>query len=362
MWTVEHSVTTSAPAHEVWLRYQDTDTWPEWNAAVGAVRLDGPFATGTTGTLAPPDQEPLPFTLVSVTVDVGYVSETAIADTVSLRTSAALTPLEDGGTRITHRVDLVGPAADFFAQSFGPALTAGLPKTVAALAEAARPRALIVVTSHDQLGDTGRSTGAYLSEVSDAWQVFTAAGYRVELASVRGGKPPLEAVTADDPLLAADPGFLADSATPGSLDPARYRIIFVAGGHGAVWDLPDDKDLATLISTGHQNGAVVAAVCHGAAALINAVGPDGRPLVAGRRVAAFTNDEERAVGMTAIVPFLLADALVSQGAVHDSAPSFMPHTVVDGRLVTGQNPASAAAVAEAAVAVLRPATAAQRAT
>jgi putative intracellular protease/amidase len=219
------------------------------------------------------------------------------------------------------------------------------------------PAALLVLTSHDTLGDTGRSTGAYLSEVADAWKVFTDAGYRVEVVSVRGGKPPLEAVNESDPTQRA---FLADpvmastmdsTPRPGEVDPSRYRIVFVAGGHGAAWDLPGDADLAALIRDVYEAGGVVAAVCHGPAALVDVMLSDGRYLVDGRRVSAFTNDEERAVGMTRIVPYLLADRLAGRGAVPDAAPPFIPHVVVDGRLVTGQNPPSAGWVAAEAVRV-----------
>lgn len=218
-------------------------------------------------------------------------------------------------------------------------------------------RALLALTSRDTLGETGRPTGAYLSEVVDAWRVFTAAGYDVEVVSVRGGRPPLEAVNPDDPGHRAfldDPVMrarMADTPTARELDPARYAIVLVAGGHGAVWDLPGDAGLVELLGRVYDDGGVVAAVCHGPAALLDVVLSDGSPLVRGKRVAAFTNDEERAVGMTAIVPFLLADALRARGAEHDAVPPFLPHVVVDERLVTGQNPPSAAEVAEQAVAV-----------
>ncbi len=219
------------------------------------------------------------------------------------------------------------------------------------MTEPGRPAALIALTSHDTLGDTGRSTGAYMSELADAWSVFTGAGYEVDVVSVRGGKPPLEAVNPDDPVQQA---FLADAGMaskmdstprPAEVDPGRYRIVFVAGGHGAAWDLPADRDLAALIRDVYEGGGVVSAVCHGPAALVNVVLSDGSYLADGKWVSAFTNDEERAVGMTSIVPFLLADKLVDRGARHDAAPPFMPHVVVDGRLVTGQNPPSAKLVA-----------------
>jgi uncharacterized protein YndB with AHSA1/START domain len=134
MWTYEHSVEAAATPEAVWSYYRDVASWPSWNAAVGRVELDGPFAAGTTGALSPPDQGPLPFRIVEATENRGYVSETEIAETVTLRSTSELTPLDDGRTRIRHRVDLVGPAAEFFGKSFGPQLTAGVPRTVETLA------------------------------------------------------------------------------------------------------------------------------------------------------------------------------------------------------------------------------------
>jgi len=219
-------------------------------------------------------------------------------------------------------------------------------------------RAVLALTSHDTLGDTGRHTGAYMSEVVDAWEVLTAAGYDVHLTSVLGGRPPLEAVDEADPRHRAfldDPTMrsrLANTRRAGELDPADYALVFVAGGHGAAWDLPDDAGLAALIRGVYETEGVVAAVCHGPAALVNVRLSDGSYLVEGRQVSSFSNDEERAVGMTGIVPFLLADKLTERGAKYVSAPSFIPYVVADGRLVTGQNPPSATAVAQRAVELL----------
>lgn len=363
MWSVEHSAVTTAPPEAVWRRYRDVSTWPEWNGAAESVVLEQEFATGAHGTLTPPNQGPLPFRVVEATENVGYTSETSIADTVTLRLVSRLEPLPDGGTRITHRAELDGPAAQHFAHSFGPVLAAGVPRTLAALAEAAARdagnhvrRALLVLTSTSEIGDTGRPTGAYMSEVAEAWCVFKDAGYRVEVVSVLGGKPPLEAVDQQNPVQRTfldDPTMsrlMADTPRPADIDATQFDIVFVAGGHGAVWDLPHDKDVAGMLADAYQRGAVIAAVCHGPAAFLNVTLPDGTWLVSGRRVAAFTNDEERAVGMASTVPFLLADALVERGARHQAGPSFMPRVEIDGTLVTGQNPASATGVAEAAVA------------
>jgi uncharacterized protein YndB with AHSA1/START domain len=134
MWSTEFTIDTTTPPSAVWRLLADVDSWPRWNGAVGQVELDGPFAAGTTGRLTPPAQESLPFRLVEVDPERGYVSETAIADTVTLRAENSITAVGDGGSRIRLRVRLTGPAADYFGESFGPAIAAGLPATGAALA------------------------------------------------------------------------------------------------------------------------------------------------------------------------------------------------------------------------------------
>ncbi len=217
-------------------------------------------------------------------------------------------------------------------------------------------RVLIALTSHHQLGATGRATGFYASEAAHPWAVFADAGYQVELVSVRGGQPPVDGRDDSDPdqkaFFAEYADALGATAAPAQLDPARYDAIFFAGGHGTMWDFPTDEALAQLARTIYENGGVLAAVCHGPAALVNLHLSDGTPLVAGKRVAAFTNSEERAVGLDGVVPFLLADALIARGAVHVAAPDFAANVVRDGRLVTGQNPASARGVAEQVVQAL----------
>jgi putative intracellular protease/amidase len=137
------------------------------------------------------------------------------------------------------------------------------------------------------------------------------------------------------------------------LDPAGYDAVLFAGGHGAMWDFPSDPGLAAFTRELYERGGVVAAVCHGPAALAGLTLSDGSPLVAGKRIAAFTDSEESAAGLTEVVPFLLQSRLEELGAKHTGAPDWQPHVVTDGRLVTGQNPASSAGVAEAVVAVLK---------
>ncbi len=217
---------------------------------------------------------------------------------------------------------------------------------------------LIALTSHDQLGDTGRSTGFYLPEAAEPWEVFTQAGYQVDLVSVRGGTPPMDGVDLSDATqnaFLADPRIseqLAATPRPTDIDAARYDAIFYAGGHGAMWDLPDDPALAAVARDIYEAGGAVAAVCHGPAGLVNITLSDGSYLVEGKSVAAFTNDEEAAVGLAGVVPFLLQSTLGERGAKHSGTPNFTAHVVVDGRLVTGQNPASAVGVAAALVEIL----------
>ncbi|MFD5099370.1 type 1 glutamine amidotransferase domain-containing protein [Streptomyces albidochromogenes] len=217
---------------------------------------------------------------------------------------------------------------------------------------------LIALTSHDRLGDTGRSTGFYLPEAAHPWKVFTDAGYDVDLVSVRGGKPPVDGADTSDPIqraflddakIAAQ---LAATPRPQDIDAADYDAILYVGGHGTMWDFADDQVLAGLARDIYEADGVVAAVCHGPAGLVNIVLSDGTHLVDGKNVTAFTNGEEAAVGLTDVVPFLLQSVLEERGAKHIGAPNFEAHVVVDGRLVTGQNPASATGVAEAVVKTL----------
>jgi putative intracellular protease/amidase len=217
---------------------------------------------------------------------------------------------------------------------------------------------LIVLTSHGILGRTGKATGYYLPELSHALAEFRAAGLAVDFASPQGGKPPMDGVDRKDPKNAAvldDSALMQRLGTTKKLsevDIANYDAIYVPGGHGTVWDLPDDAHLQRIIATLWQRGGVVGAVCHGPAALVNVKLEDGRYLVDGQRVAAFTDDEERAAGLDGVVPFLLASTLKSRGARHEQVGLWQPLAVVGERLVTGQNPASTQKVASAMVALL----------
>ena len=233
---------------------------------------------------------------------------------------------------------------------------------VAGVAQSSAPTdkpVLIVLTSHGVKGDTGQPTGFYLGEVTHPLAVFEAAGLKVEFASVQGGEPPVDGLDLNDAINARywnDATFrTAIRTTPSvdSIDPARYAAVLYAGGHGTVWDFPDSVGVQRIGRDIYEAGGVVGAVCHGPSALVNLKLSDGRYLVEGKQVAAFTDDEERAVKLENVVPFLLASTLQQRGARHQAADNWQVNVVTDGRLVTGQNPQSAHAVGEAIVAALQ---------
>ncbi len=222
---------------------------------------------------------------------------------------------------------------------------------------------LIVLTSHDRLGDTGRPTGFWLEELAAPYYALTDAGAGVTLASPAGGRPPLDPKSdAPDGQTAATRRFHADPAAQARLagtarladvSAGDFDAAFYPGGHGPMWDLPGDPASVALVEAFARAGKPVAAVCHGPAALVNARGPGGEYLVAGKRVTGFSNGEERAVGLAGVVPFLLEDRLKERGGVYSQGADWAPHVQVDGQLVTGQNPASSEPVAAALLALLR---------
>lgn len=212
---------------------------------------------------------------------------------------------------------------------------------------------LFVLTSHGMKGDSGQPTGFYLGEVTHPLAVLDAAGIKVEFASIKGGEPPVDGLDLDDETNARywkDTAFrdaIRTTAKLEDIDPARHAAIFFAGGHGAMWDLPFSPAVNNVTRAIFEGGGVVAAVCHGPAALVNVTLGDGSHLVFGRNISAFTDSEEHAVGLDRTVPFLLASTLVERGAIHHPAPDWHSKVVIDGRLVTGQNPQSATGVGEA---------------
>jgi putative intracellular protease/amidase len=223
---------------------------------------------------------------------------------------------------------------------------------------AAPRRVAIVLTNHGTLGSTGKPTGFYLSEATHPHHVFQQAGYEIDFLSPKGGLAPMDGLDVKDPINEA---FLADAALVArtrstiaidAADPARYEAVFFSGGHGTMWDFPDDASVQAFARSIYEHGGVVAAVCHGPAALVNLKLSDGRYLVAGKQVAAFTDEEEAAVKLDKVVPFALESTLRERGAVFVQSPNFEKCVAVSERLVTGQNPASATGTAEAVVALL----------
>ncbi|MEM8655021.1 MAG: type 1 glutamine amidotransferase domain-containing protein [Pseudomonadota bacterium] len=224
------------------------------------------------------------------------------------------------------------------------------------------PRILVVLTSHDRLGDTGEKTGFWLEEFAAPYYVFRDAGAEVTLASVAGGQPPIDPKSAlaewqtdDTRRFEADAdavAALAATAKIDTVDAGSFDAIFFPGGHGPMWDYPGHAALARLIEAFDAQNKPVGAVCHGPVALVDARKPDGTPLVAGKRVSAFTNGEEEAVGLTDVVPFLLEDRLRDLGAIIENGADFAVNVVTDGHLVTGQNPQSSAEGARAVLGVL----------
>jgi putative intracellular protease/amidase len=218
-------------------------------------------------------------------------------------------------------------------------------------------KVLMVLTSHDRLGDTGKPTGFWLEEFAAPYYVLKDAGVQITLASPKGGAPPIDPKS-DDPK-AETPAmkrFKGDPEAQRALDntvklstvsPDDYDAVFYPGGHGPMWDLAEDRGSIALIEKLYKVGKPVAAVCHGPAVLRHAKAPDGTPLVRGKTVTGFTNSEEAAVGLTNVVPFLVEDALKANGGKYSKAADWADHVVVDGNLITGQNPASSESAAKA---------------
>jgi len=221
-------------------------------------------------------------------------------------------------------------------------------------------RILIALTSHAALGDTGQTTGNDLSELTHSYFVFEQAGYPVELASIQGGEPPVveASIKLDDPynkrfyeradIVAA----LRNTPRIADLRATDYQAIFFVGGHGTMWDFPRNGALLGLTSAIYAQGGVVSAVGHGSAALVNIRLEDGRFLVEGHEVTSFTNEEEQAEKTAHIVPFSLEDKLAERGGRFKKAHKMQMNVVSSGRLVTGQNPASAMGTAKAVISLL----------
>jgi putative intracellular protease/amidase len=223
-------------------------------------------------------------------------------------------------------------------------------------------KVLIVLTSHDQLGDTGKKTGFWLEELAAPYYVFKDAGAEITLASPKGGQPPLDPKS-DEPNFQTEHterfkndaeanAQLAATVRLDSVDQKDFDTVFYPGGHGPMWDLAEDRNSIRLIESFIAADKTIALVCHAPGVLRHVKNADGSPFVEGRQVTGFTNGEEEAVGLTKVVPFLVENELISLGAVFSKVKDWGVHTVVDGRLITGQNPASSAEAAETLVAAL----------
>lgn len=221
---------------------------------------------------------------------------------------------------------------------------------------------LMVLTSHDELGTTGKKTGFWLEELAAPYYAFLDAGAEITLASLKGGQPPLDPKS-DEPDSQTDETrrFHADSAAQAVLastvkldtvDQAAFDAVFYPGGHGPLWDLANDKHSISLIEQTLQAGKPVALVCHAPGVLRDVKNADGTPLVKGKKVTGFTNSEEEGVGLTEVVPFLVEDVLKQNGGLYSRGDDWQSYTVQDGLLITGQNPGSSAETAKVLLASL----------
>ena len=225
-------------------------------------------------------------------------------------------------------------------------------------------KVLIVLTSHDQLGNTGRKTGFWLEELAAPYYAFKDAGAEIVLASPKGGRPPLDPKSNEPDFqtdltrrFEADAGAMAQLAATVPLHQVKqadFDTVFYPGGHGPMWDLAEDSNSIALIESFVAAGKPVALVCHAPGVLRHVRTPAGRPLVEGKQVTGFTNSEEAAVGLTDVVPFLVEDELKAKGGVFSRGPDWGSYVVRDGLLITGQNPGSSAETAAALIAQLRP--------
>jgi putative intracellular protease/amidase len=222
-----------------------------------------------------------------------------------------------------------------------------------------KEKILFVVTSHDKKGNTGQPTGYYLSEVSHPWEVLYKAGYEIDFVSPKGGKAPVDGFNLNDPI---NKEFwenltyrnkIENTMKPSEVKVDQYVAILYAGGHGTMWDFADNVELANIAAKIYQDNGIVSAVCHGPAGLVNIKLSNGKYLVDGKKINAFTNEEEVAVGLEKVVPFMLETTLIERGAKFEKSGLWQKHVTTDQRVVTGQNPQSAQAVGEAVLTELK---------
>lgn len=222
---------------------------------------------------------------------------------------------------------------------------------------------LIILTSHDKLGETGLKTGFWLEEFAAPYYTLLDAGASITLASPKGGQPPLDPKSdKPDSQTSATERFkndtnaqaaLANTAKLSDIKAEDFDAVMYPGGHGPLWDLTNNQDSIALIEAMVAADKPVASVCHAPAVLLKAKAPNGDPLVKGKKVTGFTNSEEKAVQLTEVVPFLLEDELIKLGGQYSKVGDWQPYTITDGKIITGQNPASSEAVAKSILALFQ---------
>ena len=223
-------------------------------------------------------------------------------------------------------------------------------------------KVLIVLPSHDQLGNTGQKTGFWLEEFTDPYYKFIDSGYEVTIASPRGGKPPVDPKsTQKENQSESTQRFEKDKSAQAKLEntlvlsqvsASDYDTLFLPGGHGPMWDLSSDENMKKIVEDFYSDKKIVSAVCHGPAGLLQATDRNGNSILKGKKITGFTNNEESAVGLTKAVPFSLENRMKELGGKFEKGQDFKPFIVSDGQLITGQNPKSALPAAEKVVEIL----------
>lgn len=223
-------------------------------------------------------------------------------------------------------------------------------------------KVLVVLPSHDQLGNTGQKTGFWLEEFTDPYYKFIDSGYEVTIASPRGGKPPVDPKsTQKENQSESTQRFEKDKSAQAKLEntlvlsqvsASDYDTLFLPGGHGPMWDLSSDENMKKIVEDFYSDKKIVSAVCHGPAGLLQATDRNGNSILKGKKITGFTNNEESAVGLTKAVPFLLENRMKELGGKFEKGQDFKPFIVSDGQLITGQNPKSALPAAEKVVEIL----------
>lgn len=218
---------------------------------------------------------------------------------------------------------------------------------------------LIVLTSHSQLGNTGKPTGAFLKEFTHPHKVFLDAGYDVDFASPKGGKVPIDGFDLSDSTnkdFIENPVYnsqIENSIKLSDVQSTDYDAIFLAGGHGTMWDFPDDANLIKILEHAYSQNKPIGSACHGVAGFLNVKDSNGDYIIKDKKVNSFTNDEENAVNLQNVVPFMLETELVKRGGKFEKSDLWQSHVAINGNLITGQNPASAIGCAQEIVKQLK---------